>query len=157
MAEFTPITTQEAFDAALGERLRRERETAAKRFEGWSSPDDVGKLESGYDDRIKSLEGELSTLRAEKEAQEKTLAERNQTIRAYESRSVKQRIAREVGLPIELAERLQGETEEDYRKDAEQLIGAVGSTRRAQPLATQEVRGGTDGSKAALRALAERL
>ena len=30
MAEFTAITTQEEFDARLGERLRREREKVTK-------------------------------------------------------------------------------------------------------------------------------
>ena len=30
MAEFTPITTQEDFDKAIGERLKRERETVKK-------------------------------------------------------------------------------------------------------------------------------
>ena len=32
MAEFVPITTQEAFDAAIGERLKRERESIAKKY-----------------------------------------------------------------------------------------------------------------------------
>ena len=30
--EFTPITTQEAFDAAIKDRLARERETVTKKF-----------------------------------------------------------------------------------------------------------------------------
>ena len=32
MSEFTPITTQEQFDAAIGERLKRERESLAKKY-----------------------------------------------------------------------------------------------------------------------------
>ena len=32
---FTPIETQEAFEAALKERLERERSTMTKKFEGY--------------------------------------------------------------------------------------------------------------------------
>ena len=40
MAEFTPITTQEDFDKAIGERLKRERETVKKEYAGYLSPED---------------------------------------------------------------------------------------------------------------------
>ena len=53
MSEFKIIETQEQLDAILGERLRRERETAAKKYEGWSSPDDIQKL---TDDYIKEID-----------------------------------------------------------------------------------------------------
>ncbi len=44
MAEFTPITTQEEFDAAISTRLEREH----KKYEGYLSPDDVQKKYADY-------------------------------------------------------------------------------------------------------------
>ncbi|MEG1873329.1 MAG: hypothetical protein RR194_04715, partial [Ruthenibacterium sp.] len=49
MAEFTPITTQEQFDAAIGERIKRERETIAKKYEGFD--DMKGKI-ADYENKI---------------------------------------------------------------------------------------------------------
>ena len=37
---FKPIETQEELDAIIEKRLKRERETATKRFDGWISPED---------------------------------------------------------------------------------------------------------------------
>ena len=40
---FEAITTQEQFDEAIGERLKREQETVRKEFEGFLSPEDAKK------------------------------------------------------------------------------------------------------------------
>ena len=48
MSDFTPITTQEEFDKAIGERLKRERETVKKEYAGYLSPDDEKKKYEGY-------------------------------------------------------------------------------------------------------------
>ena len=41
---FTPIETQEQFDAALKDRLQRDRDAQAKKYEGWTSPEDLQKV-----------------------------------------------------------------------------------------------------------------
>lgn len=157
MAEFTPITTQEALDAVLGERLKRERETASKRYEGYASPDQVKQLKSDHEKQIATLTGELTTLRSKQQDHDKELADRDKKIRDYETRSVKTRVAHETGLPWELAERLSGENEDEIRKDAQALLKAIGSTTKTvEPAATKEVRGG-EKTSAALRSLAENL
>lgn len=144
MGEFTPINTQEEFDAAISSRLKRERESLTKTLtqkytdEGYMSPDDVGKLKAGYDKQI----GELNTAieAASKKAAEydKSIAEKDAAIKRYETASVKASVAHETGLPYELAGRLSGETEEDIRKDAETLAKLVGSVRHGDPKATNE-------------------
>ena len=48
MAEFTPITTQEDFDKAIGERIKRERETVKKELAGDLSPVDEKRKDEGY-------------------------------------------------------------------------------------------------------------
>lgn len=131
MADFTPINTQEELNNVIGERLRRERESVSKEFE----------------QRISEKEAEIGKFKTDMEALNKQLEDANQKIsgisaleekiKGYEAASVKSRIAREVGLPYELAERLSGDSEEDIRKDAEGLRKLIGTGKQA-PLAGGE-------------------
>lgn len=155
MAEnsFTPITTQEEFDAALGPRLARERSTVTKQFESQIS---------GFQSDIAAREARIAELEKRQEefdASRKTIEDLQRRVKQYETDSVKTRIARETGLPFDLAGRLQGESEEDIRKDAEALRAIVGQSRTA-PLRTDEPGGspGKGGSQqAALLRLAQDL
>ena len=40
MGDFQKIETQEQLDAVIGERIKREKETIGKKYEGYISPDD---------------------------------------------------------------------------------------------------------------------
>ena len=136
MAEFTPITTQEQFDAAIGERLKREREALAKKY------GDYDELRAKTADQEKQI-GELTrslTESSEKYAgYDKTLAELQAKLKGYETDSVKTRIAHETGLPYELAGRLTGEDEAAIRKDAEALSKLLGGQpHKAPPLRSTE-------------------
>ena len=113
--EFKAIETQEAFDAAIKARLERNTRSVTdevtKKFEGWVSPEDAKKSAA----QIEALNGKLK----ESEAR---IAELTAQASAYEISSVKMKIAQETGLPLALAERLTGTTEEELRKDAEALV-----------------------------------
>lgn len=133
MAEFTPITTQEDFDKAIGERLKRERETVKKEFAGYLSPEDEKKKYEGYLSPAAEKEKYKGYLTPEE------AAEKEKAIKGYEANSVKMRIAHEVGIPYELADRLTGENEEALRKDAEGLIKIMGSqAHKVPPLKSTE-------------------
>ena len=56
---FTPIETQEAFEAALKERLERERSTMTKKFEGYTSPEALQKIKDEYESNIDEIFAEL--------------------------------------------------------------------------------------------------
>ena len=120
--EFKAIETQEALDAIIKGRLERNTRSVTdsvtaeitKKFEGYISPDDAKKSA----DQITALTEKL------KES-ETRIAELTAKNSAYEISSVKMRIAQESGLPIELAERLSGSTEEELKKDAETLAKLV--------------------------------
>jgi hypothetical protein len=111
--KFVPITTQEQLDSIITERLKRDREARAKEFEGWVSPED-------HQAALDTLAHELEKQKTANE----TLAAAN---KQYETASVKSRIADEVGLDRRLINRLNGETEEEIRKDAEGLKSLFGS------------------------------
>lgn len=134
MADFTPINTQEEFDAAIRERLKRDREAQAKKYEGWLSPDDQKKRAGEYEKQIKALQDAAAE-------SEKTIAEKDAEIAKsakYRSDLVKTRIALNAGLKIEYADRLMGENEDEWKKDAEALAKDFAAAHRTAPLGNPE-------------------
>lgn len=131
MSDFKVIETQEQLDAVLGERLKRERETIKKEYEGFLSPEDAAKKYAGYlspDDEKAKYKGYISP---------EEVAKKDAQIKGYETDSVKTRIAHEMGLSYDAVGFLRGEDEEAIRKSAESLKSLVGSTNTA-PLASTE-------------------
>lgn len=154
MEEFKPITTQAEFDAAIGERLKRERETLAKKYGDY---DDLKTKVGDYEKQIAQM-SKAAKESAEKYAgYDKNLAELQAKVKGYETDSVKTRIALEAGLPYTMASRLCGESEEDIRADARSLASLMGAGRtEAAPLHTGEPAGGSS-KRDALRALNAQL
>jgi len=117
---FKPIETQEELNAIIKDRLKRERESAEKRFEGWVSPEDHAKAiedaNKAFDDYKKVHEGDEQTI--------KELTAKN---KEFETASLKSRIAHEVGLSYEWISRISGEDEQSIRADAESLKKLVGN------------------------------
>lgn len=125
--EFKPIESQEELDNIIKDRLKRERETTNKRFEGWISPEDHQKAmadaNKAFDEYKKSHE-----------CDEQTIADLTAKNKEYETASLKSRIAHEVGLGYEWISRIGGSDEESIRADAESLKKLVGS---GNPLPTK--------------------
>ena len=131
MAEFKTIETQEQLDEILRDRLKRERETTRKEFEGFLSPSAAAEKYKGYlspEDVEAKFKDHLSPEEATK---------LRAKIKGYETDSVKTRIAHETGLSYEAVQFLRGEDEDSIRKSAESLKGLVGAHETA-PLATLE-------------------
>lgn len=93
MEKFTPITTQEELDKAIKSAVDTAVAETEARFSGWVSPEEHQK--------------EIDSITAEK--------------KSFELKSLKLNAAIKTGLPIALAERISGETEEEILKDAEGL------------------------------------
>lgn len=142
MAEFTPIETQEAFDAAIKDRIERAKKSAAadaaKQYEGWIKPEDAQKSA----DRIAALTKQVAELTAKNQAAELS--------------ALRTRIAHETGLPFELADRLHGDDEKALRADAETL-GKLTAAKPAPSPAYSPETPVTDAADAAFRALASEL
>ena len=117
---FKPIETQEELNNIIKDRLKRERESTEKRFEGYISPEEHAKAlaesNKAFDDYKKAHEGD--------EALIKDLTAKN---KAYETASLKSRIAHEVGLSYEWIGRISGDDEKSIRADAESLKKLVGA------------------------------
>lgn len=130
---FKPIETQEELDNIIKERLKRERESTQKRYEGWISPEEHQKAldasNQAFDDFKKAHESD-----------EQTIADLTAKNKAYETASLKSRIAHEVGLSYEWESRISGDDEESIRQDAESLKKLVGSG--STPIPTKNTEAG---------------
>ena len=131
---FETITTQEQLDAIIQERVGRAKDSVRKEFEGWISPEDQEKKTLGLNQQISDLNGQVKDLNEKVENHAQEIAERDTRIKAYETSSVKMRIAHETGIPYEMANRLSGETEEDIRKDAAMLARFITKGKYTGPL-----------------------
>ena len=98
MSEFTPITTQEQFDAAIGERLKRERESLAKKYGDY---DALKQKTDDYERQIAEYSKSLEAAKQAASAHDQVVTELNAKLKGYESASVKTRIAHEFGIPYE--------------------------------------------------------
>ena len=140
---FKPIETQEELNAIIKERLKRERESAEKRFEGWVSPEDHAKaiedVNKAFDDYKKVHESDEQTI--------KDLTAKN---KEYETASLKSRIAHEVGLSFEWISRISGDDEQSIRADAESLKKLVGNGSTPIPTKSTETETPPDAHNASL-------
>lgn len=128
MAEFNPINTQEEFDAAV------ERQYG----------------------NVKDLQGQITTLTGERDGHAATIANLQKEIAGYKTAELKNRIAKEEGIPLDMAGRLAGADEKALRADAKALAGHLRSYKGAAPMADPEP-AAEKGSKAAARRLLRNL
>lgn len=127
MSDFTIIETQEQLDAVIGNRIRREKETQAKKYSGYISPKDYETKEKDFEQKMKELNDKLEEANEKITALNQIMAEKDEQLKAYESHSVKTRIARQYGLPEDAVEFLHGEDEASLMKSAESLRVLIGS------------------------------
>lgn len=132
--QFKPINTQEEFDALISQRLQRERDSISKQYADY---EEIKAKLSEIENENSNLKNQVNDFTNKHATSESTINELNSKIKSYETDSAKTRIALEMGLPYDLAQRLKGENEEDLRKDAEMLYRMIGNNKPA-PFASNE-------------------
>lgn len=132
---FKVIETQAELDKILKDRLDRQKETLTKQYADY--------------DQLKSRNEELM---AENSALQTTVSETSEKVKGFdqekadlmakisgfETANLRTQIALKHGLPIDLADRLQGEDEATLTKDAERLSGFMKPINPTPPLADPE-------------------
>ncbi|MBR7179456.1 MAG: DUF4355 domain-containing protein [Oscillospiraceae bacterium] len=108
--EFTPINTQEEFDSRVKEL---------------------------YGD-VNDLQGRITTLTGERDAHADTIAQLQTKVKGYEMTALKAKIAKEKGIPAEMADRLTGEDEKGLRADADTMAANLRAFKGAAPLHNPE-------------------
>ena len=151
MGEFTPINTQEELDKVLASRLQRERDTITGKFQTQITERDE-KI-AGFESTIADLNKQIETLNG----QTGRITELEAKVREYETASAKTRIARETGLPADLADRISGADEAAMRADAENLAKLLKGQLAPAPMYRPTGEGANDAKDAVLKATLERL
>ena len=128
---FQPIETQEAFDKAISERLKRQKETLEEKYK------DYDQLKSGMKKLQDELQNAKDALSGKSEA-EKSLKEEVEDLKGqisgFELSKIKVTKALEYGIPYTLAGRLQGESEEEIEADAKAFSKVIDQTTHHAPL-----------------------
>lgn len=148
---FEPIMTQEALDAIISDRLKREREKTAEKYADY----DAVKAKVGeYEKQINGMNKQLETL-GEKEKEIESLKAANQK---YETDSVKTRLAHEAGLPYGSTKYISGTTEDEIKASIADFQSFTKSFAPVAPLASSEPKQTPEGAKMnALKRLNESL
>lgn len=121
MPEFTPITSQEEFDALIKDRIERAKESVRKEFADY---EELRTRLGEKDAVIQENAGKLTGLQSQ-------VSDLTAKLNAAETDSVKTRIAFEAGLPFEMLSRLRGSTEDEIRADAKELLTLINVTPAA--------------------------
>lgn len=124
--------TQEELNSIVSERLNKEKD----KFSAQISQLEAKNTE--YESTIANIKSQIQALNDELATKKQEIDEKDKTLRNYAAQAVKVRIANELGLPYELAQRLSGETEEEIRKDADTIRSMLGKIAPAQPLRQTE-------------------
>lgn len=158
MSDFTPITTQEEFDKAIKGRLAQKDRELEEKYKDYLSPDKVSELKKDYENKLAETKNLAKDAEDKLKANESLFGELKQRAEKAEHTILKNKIAYQHKLPMELAERLVGDTEEDLTKDAENLSKIVGNGGTA-PLYTREINqpGGNNTTDAAMLSLLQSL
>lgn len=149
MSDFTPITTQEAFDEAVRVRIERAQKAVREEY------GDYEKIKNQNADLMKQIEA----FKTEKGTYQQNIADLTAKIKGYENDSVKTEKTLEYGLPYEFRTRLKGETAEEIEADAKALAQLIGKqTPRPLPMRSNEPGGnGEDTKNSAFREMLERM
>lgn len=154
MSEFKTIESQEELDTIIKDRLDRNTKKVTadvtKQFEGYISPDDAAKSKKALEEKIEELTKEIT-------AKETSIADLTAKNNEYATAAVKAKIAREYGIPAELADRISGTNEDEYKADAEALAKFVKQNTPPAPMYNGEGSGKTTGTDAALLSVLNEL
>ena len=108
---------KEVIDAVMAEHGKTIQELKPAQEELEAVRNEKATLE----EKIEELEGTLTSTTEKYASIDQTIEEKERLINEYETKNLKFKIANQAGIPIDLAERLSGETEDEIKADAEKL------------------------------------
>lgn len=144
MSNFKVIETQEAFDEAIKERLKRERESVEAQYQDY---DQIKAENQSLKEKMGASQSSLEAAQKERGTLSQTIEELSGKVKGFEMKELKTNVAMKYKIPYELASRLVGEDEESLSKDAEALASMLGHQEPVAPLKSTEpkIQGGEDG------------
>jgi len=110
---------KEAIDKVMAEHGKAIQDVKPKDYE------EIKTAKEKFEKQVKDLNVTLTATNEKYADYDKNIGELNVKVKGYELKNLKYRIANENGIPLELANRLSGETEEDLKNDAKTLLSFV--------------------------------
>ena len=145
MSEFQAITTQEDFDKAIQKRLAQKDREAEEKYRDYLAPDKVDALKSEYDKRLADASALVKDAQAKLAKHDEEVAALMTRATTAEGKLLKNSIANKHGIPLDLADRLLGDTAEEIEKDAQSFAGYFAPTHGA-PMRSNDPSGAPSGS-----------
>ena len=133
MSDFKIIETQEDFDKAIQSRLKQKDRELADKYKDYLSPDDVTALKADYDKQLQDANKLVEEANKKLSTFDETVSNLTQRAETAENKLLKNKVAYENKLPIELSDRLIGSTEEELKADAEKLSGILNPQGHGAP------------------------
>ena len=130
MSDFKPIESQEQFDAMVKDRLERAERSFIEKY---GNSEELKTQLEAKDGQIAELSKQLEEVNKNFESSKAQVEGLNAKVLQYETDSVKTRVAHEVGIPYEMASRLNGDNEEAIRADAKALAKMMKASTTTPP------------------------
>jgi len=143
MAEFTPIETQEELNEIIGKVRKEATERAESKYADYET---LKASNADLTEKLATAEKAAADSAEKYKNYEQNLSDLQGKVHQYELSAMKTKAALSAGLPYEAAERIQGNTEDEIRADAEAFAGMIGP--KNQPLADPEPTSGNSGRDA---------
>lgn len=133
--EFQAITSQEQLDNVIGERLKRQKDQFEEKLKEYDSlKEENSKLQNELESKNQVIEENKKENSIKNEDYENLEKELN----SLKLQQLKQKIAINNGIPLDLANRLSGDNEESLLEDAKTLSQFVNANNVQQPLKSVE-------------------
>ena len=150
MSDFKIIETQEELDAVIKSRLSREREK-------YADYEDLKKQLAEFEAKEATYQNTINDLKTRETDLTSQIESLNEGLTKTRLQTAKQRIATEYGLPLDLADRLQGDDEDSFKADAERLASYLAPKQPTPPLKSNEPTIDPDQLKSGLRDMVRSL
>ena len=125
MSEFTPIETQEDFDRAIKSRLAQKDRELADKYKDYLSPEKAEAMKADFEKKLEEANKTVKEAHEKLSSHDQTVSELTQRAEKAEATLLKNTVAYEHKIPLELAGRLIGTTKEELDKDAETISGLL--------------------------------
>ena len=125
MSDFKVIETQEELDKIIKSRLAQKDRELAEKYKDFKSPDELAAIKADFDKQIKAAQDSLKEAQEKLKDHDNVVSELTTRAKNAETSLLKSKVAIAAKLPIEMADRLVGETEDDLKADAEKLSGLM--------------------------------
>lgn len=121
MADFKEITTQEEFDERIKERISRTEKKVRDEFAGFTSPDDLKKIQADHAKAIEALKASHAEELKKYAGYDEKFNAQQTRIHELETSALKTKIAIGKKLPMDAIEFLQGDDEKSITESADRL------------------------------------